>query len=65
MEQTDNNEQEETKISDKEEIDNHEKEEESSSSVTKMRVRRSTGVGGKVPRLAVNFKQVFRLFVLF
>ena len=42
----------------KEETDNHEKVEESSSSVIR-RVRRSTGVGGKAPRLAINFKQVF------
>ena len=48
----------------KEETDNHEKVEESSSSVIR-RVRRSTGVGGKTPRLAINFKQVFLFFSIF
>ena len=48
----------------KEETDNNEKREESGSSMIR-RVRRSTGVGGKVPRLAVNFKQVFVFFSIF
>ena len=52
-----------------EETDNHEKEESSSSVIR--RVRRSTGVGGKAPRLAISFKQVltflfnFQCFIQF
>ena len=39
-----------------EEEEKEEKEEDASSS--RRTIRRSTGVGGKVPRLAINFKQV-------
>ena len=45
-------------VYEKEEEEKEEEEKEEDASSSRRTIRRSTGVGGKVPRLAINFKQV-------